>query len=536
MAKGRLLTFLFAALLPVLCSPAPGAAPDVSVRHYGIDITLDPSSGRFTGRLSMEFSRAPGDSAPFPLDMAAALKAGSVVLDGQAASFSHEADVLIVQFPAASANIVHHLTIAYSGADDHHGLRFSSDVDGRYVANFGMPYTARYWWPCLDTPAFKAQSADIRITLPVDMSAVSNGSLVEVKELPGGLHRYHWSVGYPIYPDVVSIAAASYTRFDGEYSGIGGTQLPLQYYVFKDDVKLAKSEFAFVPAVLKVYEDLFGPYPFAKEKYGIAEVSFASFREHQTIPSLGRGLMDGSAPVWDLGTVSNVIAHDMAHQWFGNSLTPASWSDVWLNESFSTYAVALWHERDGGVGAYRDFMRFLDTHDFSGSIYIKDERDVGAEFTSTTFNKGAWVLHMLRHVMGDQAFLAALHDYATANRYGRVDTGRWLAACEKHYGRSLDWFFEEWIYGEGEPMFRTDWSQRGKTLTVKIAQIQHGQAFTMPVDVEIQTDTGTTRQTVWLRGPMQSAELPVQGTVKAVILDPDDWVLKAVGPQLGAAA
>jgi len=335
---------------------------------------------------------------------------------------------------------------------------------------------------------------------------------------------------------VVSIAAAGYTRLVGEYAGIGGSHVPLQYYVFKDDAALAKSEFAIVPAVLKVYEELFGPYPFAREKYGIAEVPIPSFREHQTIPSLGKGIMDGSSPVWDLGTVSNVIAHDMAHQWFGNSLTPASWSDVWLNEGFSTYAVALWHERDGGEGAYRDFMRFLDTHDFSGSIYIKDERDVDAEFTSTTFNKGAWVLHMLRHVMGDQAFFAALHDYVTANRYGRVDTGRWLAACEQRYGKSLDWFFEEWIYGEGEPVFRTDWSEKDGTLTLKIAQTQHGQAFTLPVDVEIHTDRGVTRQTVWLRQRMQNVELPVQGMVQTVVLDPDGWVLKGASSRPGAAA
>ncbi|HEV2111577.1 MAG TPA: M1 family metallopeptidase [Gammaproteobacteria bacterium] len=535
MARGRLIAILFVGCAFASSGPVLAAAPDVSVRHYGLDITLDPASGRFTGSLSMEFSRTAADGGPLRLDMAAALKVETVVLDDQHTFFSHEADILAVQFPTGDAKAVHSLTITYSGADDRHGLRFSSGKGGRYVANFGMPYTAMHWWPCFDSPTFKAQSADIRITLPADMSAVSNGSLKDVKDLPGGLHRYHWSVAYPIYPDVVSIAAADYTRLDGEYAGLGGSHVLLQYYVFKGDAALAKSEFAAVPAVLKVYEELFGPYPFAKEKYGIAEVAIPSFREHQTIPSLGEGLMDGSSPVWDLGTVSNVIAHDMAHQWFGNSLTPSSWSDVWLNEGFSTYAVALWHERDGGEEAYRDFMRFLDTDDFSGSVYIKDEHDVSSEFTSTTFNKGAWVLHMLRHVMGDQGFFAALHDYATANRYGRVDTGRWLAACEQHYGKSLDWFFEEWIYGEGEPLFRTDWSQKDKILTLNIAQTQHGQAFTLPVDVEIHTDQGVTRQRVWLRQRMQSVDLPVQGMVQTVVLDPDGWVLKGASPQPGAA-
>jgi len=333
-------------------------------------------------------------------------------------------------------------------------------------------------------------------------------------------------VSYPIYPDVVSIAAADYAKMDDSFTSTTGAHIPIQYYVFKDDVTLAKSEFAMVPSVLKLYESVFGPYPFQREKYGIAEVSVPSFREHQTIPSLGKGLMTGDSPVWDLGNVSNVIAHDMAHQWFGNSLTPRSWSDVWLNEGFSTYAVALWRERDQGEEAYHDFMRFLDSHDFAGSIYIKDEQDVSSEFTSTTFNKGAWVLHMLRHVMGDSEFFAAMRAYASGNRYGQVDTARWLAACERQYGKPLDWFFEEWIYGEGEPAFKTAWTQSGGAVSLKIIQTQQGQVFTMPVDVEIETDAGKSRQSVWLRTQEQSVSLPVQGTVKAVVLDPDGWVLK----------
>lgn len=510
-------------------------APAVTVQHYGLDLVLDPVSQSYTGSLSAEFSLPPGTTGPLKLDMAAALKVEAVSLDGQPASFTHESDVLAVQLPASGSKTAHALVVTYRGGDDRHGLHFTSDKTGRYVANFGMPYTAMHWWPGFDSPAVKAQSADIRITLPADMTAVSNGTLTDVKDLPDGSRRYHWRETYPIYPDVVSIAVADYARLDSGYLSLSGAQVPLQYYVFKQDVALAKSEFAFVPSVLKVYEEFFGPYPFAKEKYGIAEVAVPSFREHQTIPSLGEGLMDGTKPVWDLGTVQNVIAHDMAHQWFGNSLTPASWSDVWLNEGFSTYAVALWHERDGGAKAYRDFMHSLDTADFTGSVYIKDERDVGAEFTSTTFNKGAWVLHMLRHVMGDMAFFAALRDYTSVNRYGRVDTGRWLAACEKQYGKSLDWFFEEWIYGEGAPVFSTDWSQGKGTLTLKIAQMQGGQAFTMPVDVEIETEGGPVRQSVWLKNRAQSVELPVQAAVKSVVLDPDGWVLKGASPSPGAS-
>ena len=522
-------------VLLALTGAAGADAADLTVRHYGLDISLDPASRSFAGSLSVEFTEPDAGNAALKLDMAATLNVESVFLDGQQADFSHQADILAVQLPIGDLLGVHTVTIRYRGGADPHGLRFYKDQDGYSVASFGMPYTAMHWWPVFDSPGLKAHSADIRITLPADMVAVSNGTLEEVEDLRGGLREYHWHEVYPIYPDMVSIAAASYTKLDASYRSSDGTEVPLRYYVFKEDAERGKNAFAFLPSVLKVYEDLFGPYPFAKEKFGIAEVAFPSFREHQTVPSLGRGLLQGTTPVWDLGNVANVMAHDLAHQWFGNSLTPASWSDVWLNEGFATYAVALWHERDGGQAAYRSFMQSLDTQDYIGSVYIQDEHDVAAEFTSTTFNKAAWVLHMLRHVMGDQAFFAALHDYATSNRYGQVDTARWLATCEQHYGKSLGWFFKEWIYGTGEPVFRKDWSQGGGVLRLRVAQVQPGQVFSLPLEVEIQTDKGSTRQTVWLHGRMQTAELPVQGTVRNLVLDPDGWVLKGAGPQEGAA-
>ena len=527
------MTMRFFGLLSVLlCVPwgaLSAAEPGLQVQHYGLDLILDPSAGSFTGSVSIAFTRPSADTSPLEVDMAAALKAESVSLDDKSASFNHVGDVLAVQWPAGRADPGSHvLLIRYRGAGSgsREGLQFVNDNSGHYVANFGMPYTAKNWWPDFDTPAVKARSADIRISLPMGMTAVSNGSLAEVTDLPGGLHRYHWVESYPIYPDVISIAAADYLQLDSSYPDAAGQMVPIRYYVFKRDAAQAQRQFAFVPEVLKAYEDLLGPYPFAKEKYGIAEVPIPSFREHQTIPSLGSGLITGSSHVWDLGTVQNVIAHDMAHQWFGNSLTLASWSDVWLNEGFATYAVALWHERSGGAQAYRDFMRLLDTRDFSGSLHIKDEHDMNAEFTSTTFNKGAWVLHMLRHVMGDKAFFAALHAYVAGNAYGQVDTARWMAACEAQYGKPLDWFFEEWVYGEGQPALKTAWNQEGGTLALKVTQTQPGQVFTMPVDIEIETGADHTRQVVWLRDREETLHIPVDGVVKSVSLDPESWLLK----------
>ena len=173
-------------------------------------------------------------------------------------------------------------------------------------------------------------------------------------------------------------------------------------------------------------------------------------------------------------------------------------------------------------------MRSLDTGPFAGSVYIAPGEPRDELLTYTTFNKAAWVLHMLRHVMGDKAFFAALRDYALKNRGGLVDTRTWIATCEQQYGRSLGWFFREWLYGQGRPALRLSWhnrSGRAASLDVAIRQRQKGKVFQMPIDLELITSGGSEVRTVWIRDRMQRFALPTRGPVSKVVPDPDDWLL-----------
>ena len=512
---------LFAASALCVCAAlADDTAGSVSVKRYTLDLTLDPAQGTVAGTVDVDLELLV--AGPLRLDMAEALAVRDLSLDGKPAGFTRDKDSLTLSAAAGT----HRLSIRYDGKPAPRRLRFDSDAGGLYAGSYGLPYSAMQWWPDFDDPSIKAASADIRITVPESMIAASNGKLVEVTPLPGRLHRYHWTESYPVYADVISVAAAPYVETDRSYTSVTGKKIPLTYFLFKEDQDKGLAEMATVPDALGAYEELFGPYPFQEEKYGVAEMMISSFREHQTLPSLGKSLIEAPAAATEAEDVSTVIAHDLAHQWFGNSLTPAGWSDVWLNESFSNYAVALWHERRRGTADYHKFMDELDTRDFAGSVYAADGHDFKAMFGTTTFNKGAWVLHMLRHVMGDAPFFAALRNYVAANRYGRVDTARWRTACEKQYGKPLDWFFEEWVYGEGRPAFKSTWTQAGGTLSLTITQTQAGQAYTLPLDVELRTPDGASRQTVWLRQSDEKFQLAVKGVVRAVVLDPDGWVLK----------
>lgn len=507
-----------------------GAGAGLHVHHYTLDLSVQPDTGTVSGKVAIRFEQGRAVHR-LPVDMAHTLQVMSVRLDGAPATFVRRGDMLAISLPQTTqAETVHEAVIDYEGRPDPHALRFDT-VDGKpAIASYGMPRSAMQWWPNLDNLSMKADSADIDITVPKGLVAASNGVLVGERTLPDGRHEFRWHEASPVYSDVISVAIGPYVVTRGLYTSITGKSMPLAYYLYKADQSKARHEFAIVPDVLRTYEKLFGPYPFLDEKYGIAEFAIPSFREHQTLPSLGRGLIVGTAPVWDLGNVANVIAHDLAHQWFGNSLTLRTWSDVWLNEGFATYAVALWREKHDGEAAYRTFMQGLDAASFPGTVYIHDDTSTGNLLTPTTFNKGAWVLHMLRHVMGDKAFFAALHAYVKANTDGLVDTATWIAACEHAYGKPLDWFFAEWIHGSGRPALHLTWKQvagpAGSRLRLSIDQTQSGQVFTAPLDVLVNTSTGSTTRTVWLRHRHDAFELPVTGTTQAVVLDPGDWLLK----------
>jgi aminopeptidase N len=223
----------------------------------------------------------------------------------------------------------------------------------------------------------------------------------------------------------------------------------------------------------------------------------------------------------------------LAHQWFGNMISVKSWSHIWLNEGFATYAFALWREHLGGLRDYLATMRKFDRGEFQGSVFIPDPTDTSRLFTPTTFNKGAWVLHMLRHVMGDEKFFRALRQYVKRYAYKNADTEDFAGVCERVYGRPLGWFFKQWVYRRGRPEYEYQWQMMGagrrRTVKLTINQRQSDAVlFEMPLDVVVTTTSGEKKFTVWDRRKTQDFELTVDADVTQLKLDPDGWVLKTL--------
>jgi aminopeptidase N len=361
-------------------------------------------------------------------------------------------------------------------------------------------------------------TATMVIDVPDTLYAGSNGLLVE-DTAADGRRRMTWRESYPIAPYLISIACTNYRSFEGTHTGQDGRILPLLYLAYPEDLADAQSSWARTAEMIGALENRFGPYPFYGEKYGMAEFSWGGGMEHQTLTSMGEYYIDGTdANDW-------VVAHELAHQWWGDMVTPASWDHIWLNEGFARYAEALWFESRWGIEAYRDWMRALWRPSFPGAIVPPDYL-----FNATVYQKGAWVLHMLRGVLGPEVLFPALRTYAERHAYANVTTDDLVAALEEISGRDLDWFFDEWVYGTGRPAYFTSYEVEpgpdGAILNLTITQAQDEPPFRMPLEFGITDALGSYRVTVQDSLRIQSFRIPVRLAPQIVEIDPDDWVLK----------
>ncbi|HEX6534388.1 MAG TPA: M1 family metallopeptidase [Gemmatimonadaceae bacterium] len=532
--------------------PTPYAAPAraiddstaaIDVLYYALDLSLDPAAATVSGRVRL-VARALRPTTSAPLQLAPTMHVSAVRSHGRALLFWRHGDALVITLPRrARAGDTLDFTIRYAGergagARGEGGLHFGTHAGVPIVASYGLPYSARDWWPSHDTPADKADSATLVFTVPAPLVAVSNGRLAWRRANADGTITFRWEVRSPIYPDVISVAATNYVTLPMRYVGLDGRPVPIELDVYPEDSAKARVTLSRIPEILRAYAEMFGAYPYAGEKYGIAEFPLHGYREHQTITSLGAAWITGDH------ASDRTIAHEVAHQWFGNHVSVRHWSDIWLNEGFATYASALWREHVEGRASYARAMRALDTDDFAGTVVLPDSADVSRMFTHTTFNKGAWVLHMLRHVIGDTTFRSVLRGWVRDHGRAPVTTRDFRQACERAYGAPLGWFFDEWLLRSGRPSYALSWRAAAgagraglagkRTVVVSIRQTQSGAPFRMPLDLRIRTPAGDTTLVVTDSVAVQEVRIGVPAPPTSVALDPDGWVLEHIEPPRSA--
>ncbi len=516
--------------------PVPDPLQDLyDVLHYNLAVQVDPIYGWIAGTVTVIFQAQEQSVNRFVLDFVDEMNVSVMDITypypGHV-SFLHSNDQitarLAIPIEPWQIGIIKVQFWGQPAPDGLFGYRVDlNDAGDRVVATVSEPWSARSWWPCKDDPRDKATVAT-HINVPTGMTAVSNGVFTGVSN-----RTFSYAESLPISTYLVSLAVADYTELQESYSGSAG-QIDLHHYVFPDLVEDAQADFAILPEMLDFCGDLFGPYPFTNQPYGMVLCQWDEAMEHPTAVTYGNVLITGD------GQFDTILVHELSHMWFGNLITPVDWTHIWLNEGFATYTEALWAEHQYGPSGLTSFM---NSHRW-GLGYPDDAviRDSSSSyppyyFRAISYHKGAWILHMLRRMLGDEDFFASIRTYLDnpALRYGNAHSDDFQQACEDVTGQDLQWFFDQWLYRTTHPIYELDWNNdwqdgvnqfRIHLRQVQVPDLVRGdEPYRVPVEFLLWGSGVNTTITVMNDQLDQEFVINVDGDVTQLYLDPGRWLL-----------
>ncbi len=523
-------------------------APGVDILHYEVEVGLGYATDWFAGEVDIHVL-VEDDRPVLPLDFTG-LAIDGVSMDGRPTAYEHVAGVLRVPLESAATGDTAIVTVAYRGVPDD-GLILRPNVHGvpsAFVDNW--PNRTRFWLPSVDHPADKA-TVSYTVHAPRQWRVIANGAQVgsptntppDALGPAGERQTWRWEVGVPISPYNMVIGAADLTVRTVGLAACGQAPasrredgcVEVTYWVFPQDAERAEPSFRRAAEMVDYFTDLFGPFPFEKlanvqsaTRFGGMENASAIFYSEQAIAS-GRNIE---------GTVS----HEIVHQWFGDAVTEENWHHLWLSEGFATYLGDQYFEAADGVEIFRRLMEesrqgVINSTDVERPIYDPAETSLFALLNANNYPKGGWVLHMLRGVVGDNAFFAGIREYYRRNAHSVADTEDFQTVMEGVAGDDLDWFFSQWIYRPGFPTFDLEWrwipgsgSTGAVEVTVRQTQRESWPTFRVPTEIAIEGPGGETRHDVELLTREQVIRIDgLANRPTEVVLDPDGWVLKGDG-------
>ena len=495
----------------------------VDILHYDLFFDLYPEKKEFNASVNIKGVIRKKELKSLDLNFYDNFKIKSVKLNGKETYFSNEGKIISI-FTDNSVTDTFMVTIVYSGTPKRvgfDGFSFGKINDEYLVYSLSEPDFASSWFPCNDFPSDKALT-DIRIKNDSSQVSVSNGILVDIED-EGTRRTYHWKTVYPISTYLIALYSSRYEHFNDYYVSLNGIDtMSIDYYVLPEHLENAGIDFKEHPTIMKFFAETFGEYPFIKEKYGVAEFLWQQgAMEHQTITGIGSNLVGGKNFFLD------VYIHELAHHWWGNAVGPKSWKDIWLNEGFSTYCEALYAEYQSGKDALRSTMISKHQNNFSGSL----ENPGAFLFSGTVYNKGAWVLHMLRWELGDKTFFNILREYFEKYKYSNASTNDFREVCEFVSGKDLNKFFDKWIKGEGGIKLFYNW-QTEKTTTgykvlIELKQVQDkNDDYHFPLEIGIKFGD---KEIEYHRFDIDSNSMQItissENKPVDIVIDPNNWLL-----------
>jgi aminopeptidase N len=523
---------LIAALLLLPTLAAADTYPrqaGVDAIHYVFRLALSDATDVINGRVTVTVKFAADGVREVQLDLTSADGGkGMTVQSVDALPFVHEGNRLRITLPAPSrAGQEFSFTVAYSGVPGA-GLHIGPNMHGeRAMFSDSWPTNARQWLPVIDHPSDKA-TGEFIVTAPNHYQVVSNGLLIEEFDLPGGLRRTHWKQSVPIASWLHALGVA---RFTSHHAGtVHG--IPLQTWVFPQnrDAGLALFE-DLSRRTLAFFIDHVGPYSYEKlanvQAVGISggmELASAIFYGEKDVVS-------GRAPV----------VHEIAHQWFGDSVTERDWDDVWLSEGFATYFALLFTEHDGGRDAFVEGLKRSREQVFAGTQKLPDAPivhrnldDMRRVLNNLVYQKGGWVLHMLRAEVGTERFWLAIRNYYRRYQNQNASTAELRAVFEEVAGRDLEWFFTQWLTRPGVPKLEGSWryDDDSKQVVITLTQAQAAEPYRLNVEIGIVPTASAmpTIERLAVTGRTTVVGIPMASAPASVTIDPGTWLLAEMGP------
>jgi aminopeptidase N len=498
------------------------ASINFDVTYYRCEWKTDPAVRFISGRVTSYFF-LDANSDHIIYDLSDSLHVDSVKQRKQSLSFLQSDNTLQINFAQVSSlKTLDSVTVYYHGIPPDTGFgSFVNSVHNNVPVMWTLsePYGSRDWWPCKNGLDDKADSIDVFITAPAQYLSVSNG-LRQSEIIAGNEKTTHWKHRYPIASYLVCMAVTKYAEFENHVE-TGNTNLLMQTFCYPESLSLFEQNTPLVLASLQYYSKIFGSYPFIKEKYGQVQFGWGGGMEHQTSSFI-------------VSPEESLMAHELAHQWFGDKITTASWHDAWLNEGFATHLASMDMENKYPLTVTDTRKQEIEniTSIPDGSVFVDDTTSVNRIFDSRlTYTKGSHLLYMLRWILGDSVFFNGMRSYFNDSSiaFGLATTKDFQRNLEKISGKNLDYFFQDWFYGQGYPSYQVQWAQADKDFVkIIISQTTSDPSvkfFALPVALQVKNATQQKTIVVDNKSNGELFTKEIGFIADSVIIDPDYWLI-----------
>jgi aminopeptidase N len=503
------------------------------VTFYFLDLNVENNTVDLSGNITIKAKSIVEALDTIAFELINAMTVDTVFVNGFQSSFQHNNDLITIPLPLPlsqgsffTVKICYHGTPPSGGFFSGISTAYNIDYQKNVTWTLSEPYAAKDWWPTKQDLGDKADSVWVFLTTNAGNMAGSQGLLTAITSMPGGKVRYEWKSYYPIDYYLISFAVADYQEYN-LYAHPVGTEdsVLIQNFIYDhpDCLPYYQNDINRTASFIELFSELFGLYPFIEEKYGHCMAEIGGGMEHQTMTTLG-------------GFSFGLVAHELGHMWFGDKVTCATWSDIWINEGFATYTDYLAHSFL--AEPIYDSIWLKVRHDDvksqpGGSVYVPPDQlgDVWRIFDGRlSYSKGALLLHMIRfELQNDDLFFDVMRTYL--EKFGdSVATGDdfrdWL---ELRSGMDFTDFFNQWYYGEGYPIFDIAWNQQGNSLDIVSTQTSSTAVtplFKMHVPYHLKFNDGTdTTFILYQDASLNSYSIPVTKTIEKLTLDPDQWII-----------